>query len=104
MSEVKYISNEGAKKLIKENKDLLILDVRKSNEYKTEKIVNAKNIPVEELEWEVEDLREYEDKPILVYCNSGNKSSVASELLVNEGFNQIYNLTTGILGYDGEKE
>ena len=104
MGDYRSINSEQAQKLIKDNKDLLIIDVRRFSEYKQRKIPKAINIPVEELEWEIEDLKENIDRPILVYCKSGNKSAVACEMLVEEGFNNLYNLGQGILGYNGEVE
>lgn len=104
MSSFKSISSIQAEKLINEYKDLLIIDVRRYAEFKEGRIPNARNIPVEELEWEIEELSEYKDKPILVYCKLGHKSALACEMLEEEGFNNIYNLGQGILGYKGKLE
>lgn len=101
MSSFKSISSVQAEKLMKEYSDLLIIDVRRYSEFKINKIPNAINIPVEELEWEIEDLREYEEKPILVYCKAGHKSALACQMLEEEGFNNLYNLGQGVLGYKG---
>ena len=99
----KSINNEQADKLIKDTKELLVIDVRRFAEYKSGKIGEAVNIPVEELEWEIEDLKENIDRPILIYCNSGNKSAVACQMLIEEGFTNLYNLGQGILGYNNRK-
>ena len=96
---IKSINSIQAKKLMNEIENLLIIDVRRFAEYKTGKIGEAINIPVEELEWEIEDLKEDIDRPILIYCNSGNKSAVACEMLREEGFSNLYNLGQGIIGY-----
>lgn len=97
----KSINSIQAEKLISECSDLTIIDVRRYNEFKESKIPNAINIPVEELEWEIEDLGENKDKPILVYCKAGHKSAVACQMLEEEGFTNLYNLGQGILGYKG---
>lgn len=104
MSNIKSINNEQAQKLIKEKKDLLILDVRRPNEFKESKIINSINIPVDEIEWELDEIEEYKDKPILVYCKVGVRSSVACSILEEEGFSNLYNLRGGILDYTGELE
>ena len=104
MSLFKSISSTQAEKLIKDSSDLIIIDVRRYSEYKQGKIPNAINIPVEELEWEIEDLKENIDKPILVYCKAGHKSALACQMLEEEGFNNLYNLGQGILGYKGDME
>lgn len=104
MSLFKSISSTQAEKLIEDSSDLIIIDVRRYSEYKQGKIPNAINIPVEELEWEIEDLKENIDKPILVYCKAGHKSALACQMLEEEGFNNLYNLGQGILGYKGDME
>ncbi len=73
MSSFKSISSIHAQNLIKDSKDLIIIDVRRYSEFKEKKIPNAINIPVEELEWEIEELKESKDKPIIVYCKAGHK-------------------------------
>lgn len=102
MSLIKSISNIQAEKLIAEKKDLLILDVRTLNEFKSGKIPNAINIPVDEIEWEIEQLESYKNKEILVYCKVGMRSSVGCNLLEVEGFKRLYNLRGGILDYTGK--
>lgn len=104
MSLFKSISSSQAEKLIKDCDDLVIIDVRRYNEFKTGKIPNAINIPVEELEWEIEDLKENKEKPTLVYCKAGHKSALACQMLEEEGFTNLYNLGQGVLGYKGTLE
>ncbi len=101
---IKSINSKQAEKLIENNKELLILDVRRPNEFKESRIVNSINVPVEEIEWEVEELEEYKDKPILVYCKVGVRSSVACAFLEDEGFSDLYNLRGGILDFEGKIE
>ena len=101
---IKSINSKQAEKLIENNKELLILDVRRPNEFKESRIVNSINVPVEEIEWEVEELEEYKDKPILVYCKVGVRSSVACAFLEDEGFTYLYNLRGGILDFEGKIE
>ncbi|MEN8077950.1 rhodanese-like domain-containing protein [Clostridioides difficile] len=101
MSTFKSISSTQAEKLINECSNLTIIDVRRYNEFKESKIPNAINIPVEELEWEIEDLGDNKDKPILIYCKAGHKSALACQMLEEEGFTNLYNLGQGILGYKG---
>ncbi len=101
---IKSINSSQAENLIKKKEDLLILDVRRPYEFKESRIVNSINIPVEEIEWEVEELEKFKDKPILVYCKIGVRSSIACNFLENEGFKELYNLRGGILDFSGEIE
>lgn len=102
MSTIKSIRNIEAEKLIKENKDLLILDVRTLREFKSGKIENSINIAIDEIEWELEQLEPYKNKEILVYCKAGVRSSMVCNFLENEGFKKLYNLSGGILDYTGK--
>ena len=67
MSSFKSINSIEAENLIKDCKDLMIIDVRRYSEFKENKIPNAINIPVEELEWEIEELKE--NKYIMKYLD-----------------------------------
>ncbi len=101
---IKSINSNQAEKLIKNTEDLVILDVRRPGEFKESRIVNSINIPVEEIEWELDQIEKYKDKPILVYCKVGVRSSIACNFLEIEGFNNLYNLRGGILDFNGETE
>lgn len=43
-------------------------------------------------------------KTYLVYCRSGARSSRAADFMINNGFNNVYNLSGGILGWNGKVE
>jgi rhodanese-related sulfurtransferase len=80
----------------------LILDVRTPNEYYSGHIAGATLIPLQQLSQRLSEIRQYKDKEILIYCRSGNRSTVASEILMENGFKKLYNLRTGILGWQKE--
>ncbi|MDB2092066.1 MULTISPECIES: rhodanese-like domain-containing protein [Clostridium] len=104
MDFIKNLGDKEAQAFIENNKELVILDVRRYNEFKAGNIPNSINIPVEELEWEIEQLEDYKDKPILVYCRAGHRSVVACNILNDAGFEKLYNLSYGTLGYTGRLE
>lgn len=41
-------------------------------------------------------------KTYVIYCRSGGRSASASDLMVKNGFKQVYNLSGGISSWDGE--
>jgi rhodanese-related sulfurtransferase len=51
-------------------------------------------VPVSELENRLAELPQ--DKPIIVYCRSGSRSTSAASILLNKGFKEIFNMTGGI--------
>lgn len=68
----------------------LLLDVRTPEEFATGHIQGAVNIPVQSLESRLSEVPD--DQPIVVYCRSGNRSAQASQILVQAGYNGIYDL------------
>lgn len=82
-----------------EKKNPFILDVRTLEEYKNGHIKNAELISVQVLEKEINKITQHKDKPIAVYCRSGNRSTVASQILIKHGFKEVYNLRPGIKGW-----
>ena len=78
------------------NLDPLILDVRTSREYQSGHLANSTLIPVQEFQKRVGELVEHKNNPVFVYCRSGNRSTVAAKVLVDNGFTNVVNLRRGI--------
>jgi rhodanese-related sulfurtransferase len=77
----------------------LILDVRTPQEFKTGHLPNAVLLPVQALQQQVERLAPHRDREILVYCATGNRSTVASKILIDAGFKQVASLRHGIVDW-----
>ena len=65
-------------------------------------IPNSPNIPVQELENRIDELKIYQNKNIIVYCRSGNRSKTGTEILNNNGCNAV-NLIGGMKQWKGPK-
>ncbi|MBN2878858.1 MAG: rhodanese-like domain-containing protein [Clostridia bacterium] len=75
----------------------ILIDVRTVEEYEEEHILNAINIPLDELADFIETLREQcRDKAVLVYCATGARSAAACDMLYRSGYIYLYNLLGGI--------
>jgi len=98
-SNVKNVSSEEAFKLISEDKEFVILDVRTKAEYEEGHIPGAKLFPVQSLSMKIDELDEYRDKPILVYCASGGRSPRAVDTLLNNDFTNLYHMNRGIASW-----
>ena len=69
-----------------------IIDVREPYEFDQGHTNGAINIPLGKIESGSQKLRELQkDTPILVYCNSGNRSSQAQAILHKIGFSNVAN-------------
>ncbi len=79
--------------------DLLVLDVRRVDEYNTNHLYNATLIPSAELAGRLSELASYNDTEIIVYCRSGSRSLEASNTLVANNFSKIYNMLGGITAW-----
>jgi len=79
--------------------DILFLDVRTRQEFVNEgRIKNAMLIPVNVLERRLTELEQHRDKKIIVYCKSGRRSQIATEILNENNFN-AYNMDGGFLAW-----
>lgn len=72
----------------------LLVDVRSKEEYENETIEGAVHIFTPELRTRYNELPK--DKKIVLFCNTGFQSYVASRILLQRGFNNVYSLTAGI--------
>lgn len=87
------ISVQEAKAMV-DSGDVFILDVRTQEEYDAGHISGSTLIPVEVIGTRLNEIPK--DRKILVYCRSGRRSIEASKILVNNGFEEIYNMNGGI--------
>lgn len=98
-NQVNNISVSEAFELIQNNLNngnFVILDVRTPQEYQQSHIKNAVNINYNSDNFE-NLLNELDkSKTVLVYCQSGSRSSSAANVMINIGFNDIYNMLGGI--------
>ena len=84
--------------------EFLLLDVRTQEEYNEGNIEGSLLIPVTELQSRIDEIAEYKDSTVLVYCRSGNRSVTASEILIENGFIDVHNLLTGYNGWVSYKQ
>jgi rhodanese-related sulfurtransferase len=77
-----------------------LLDLRGHDAFRAGHIVNARHVPMEELDAKVEKLDR--DKPVLVYCDSGMTSARAAAQLVRAGFTSVWQLAGGLAAWKRE--
>lgn len=97
----RMITMEEAVSMMHNEKNYIILDVRRPDEFSIGHIPNAINVPNETIG--TEEIPELPDKNqlILVYCRSGRRSKEAAEKLVKLGYKNIVEFG-GILDWQGE--
>lgn len=70
--------------------DHILIDVRTPEEFASGHIPGAVNISVDELAQRLNEIPQ--DKPVVLYCRSGNRSNQAAQILERAGYTQIYDL------------
>ncbi len=99
------IDNEELKTMLASSDDYQFIDVRTSSEFYDSRISGFSNLDVYILGDDHSLLDKYDKtKPVVIMCNSGNRSVDAANIFYEEGFTEIYNLKDGIQGWDGETE
>lgn len=84
-----FIKMNTIKELIKDP-STIVVDVRSHWEYEMDHIPGAKNIPLEEITGKVGEIKSF-NSPVVLYCRSGNRSSMAVTILKQNGVAEVYN-------------
>lgn len=76
--------------------DALVLDVRETHEWDRGHIPNSRHIALGQLGKRLHEVEKFKNRPVIVVCASGNRSSSACGTLKRAGFEQVFNLAGGI--------
>jgi rhodanese-related sulfurtransferase len=96
------VTSKEAAELIR-NITPLVLDVRSPGEYSRGHLKDSALIPLQQLQTRWQEVAGYKNKDVLIYCATGNRSTVAAKILIDNGFKRIFNLRQGISGWEREK-
>lgn len=86
-----------ARELLQKNPKILLLDVRTPGEYRQVRLEGARLIPIDQLLQRMGELPK--DRPIIVYCTVGARSSQVFRYLAGQGYPEVYNLYGGIAAW-----
>ena len=95
------ITQDEAMKMMQEQTDCLIVDVRRPDEFAEGHIAGAVNVPNETIEDEAPDALPDKEQTLFIYCRSGNRSKEASQKLADMGYTNVYEFG-GINTWKGE--
>lgn len=96
-----HLEPEEFKKM-KDDPDVVILDVRSNYEHSVGRFKNAVTLDIDnfrEFPDKVNELQKFKDKKVLTYCTGGIKCEKASAYLLEQGFENVYQLHGGIIKY-----
>jgi len=83
---------------IRQNPGVYLLDVREPDEYAAGHIPGITLIPMGEVAARLAELPR--DKEIIVTCRTGNRSSQVADLLREQGFDNVHNMSGGIVAWE----
>jgi len=79
--------------------DALVLDVRSPEEFARGHILGAKNVPLGELDRRAAEVAKNRSRPVIVACESGNRSLGAAARLRRLGYERAYSLAGGLAAW-----
>ena len=94
LSKVKEIGTLSATQLIN-RQNAVLLDVRDAKEFAAGHLPSAVHIPLSELAGRATELTKLKSRPVIAYCERGQRSRAAGSALAKLGFADIYQLTGG---------
>jgi rhodanese-related sulfurtransferase len=98
MKQITRIKNikpeELQKKLKAKDNNVICVDVRTEGEHDSARIPNTINIPVDQLQNHIKELKKYDE--IYLHCASGSRSQMACDILSKCGFDNHYSLEGGL--------
>lgn len=92
--ETREVSRDEAQKLIDDGAQLV--DVRADHEWEVGRIADATHVPLAELAERTGEIDK--DRPVVLYCRGGNRSTMAADALTEAGFDAV-KLSEGIVGW-----
>lgn len=96
---MEQISVATLKERLDKGEDIHLLDVREDNE-RAEFNIGGKHVPLGRIQmFDLDELEDWKDSEIVVYCRSGKRSGLATMMLGQAGFHQAINLEGGILAW-----
>jgi len=81
------------------NNDAVVIDLRSVDAFSKGHIVNARNIPSDELDAKMNNLEAIKSKPIVAVCDAGATSTKAVTTLRSAGFESVYGIKGGMSGW-----
>lgn len=98
-SNIKEIEAPQLAEMLGQNTDIQIVDIRQPAEVASGTVPGAEVMPMHTIPLRIQEIKQ--DKPVVLVCRSGARSSQACMFLAQNGFENIYNLRGGMMGWAG---
>ncbi|MFP3874209.1 MAG: VTT domain-containing protein [Thiohalophilus sp.] len=90
------------KRQLDQQADVLVLDVRSEDDFNGEQqhIPGARNVPLEELNDRLDELADYQERPVVTVCRTDKRSARAAQLLARQGFADVHIIKGGMTDWN----
>ena len=92
-----HVTTADAVRLI--NKGALVVDVRKPEEFEKGHIVNARNVPLDQMQKGDDAINKQKSKILLAVCADGSSAGRAAGHLRKAGYDNAFSLKGGLAGW-----
>lgn len=99
----KYQEVAAAEAVLLINKGAPVVDLRAPGDFSAGHIINARNLPLAELDSRVGELEKYKGQPLILCCKEGSDAGSAAARLTKLGFGAIKVLKGGIAAWQREQ-
>jgi rhodanese-related sulfurtransferase len=93
---IKEITTEETLKLINDNKDFILLDIREESEWNANRIIKADYLGRGILERDIISRHPDKAKLIVLYCGGGFRSALGADNLQKMGYTNVFSMAGGI--------
>ncbi|WVD67549.1 rhodanese-like domain-containing protein [Orbus wheelerorum] len=102
LSKVKTISNAQTINMMNKQ-NAVIVDLRSADNFKKGHITEAVNIlPIDIKNGSIKSLEKHKEFPVILVDDNGMLVNASGDILVKQGFEQVFALKDGIAGWNGE--
>lgn len=99
---LQLVDTENLSAMIKLQENMVIVDLREPELYASGRVIGAINIPFEQFENKYKELPK--NKKVVFVCHTGRMGTESGNLLINNGYSQVFNLEGGMAKWTGEIE
>lgn len=96
----KLIAPKEISELIQKEKNVTIIDARVEKQYEEGHVEGAVNIPHEQFRKKLDELNK--ESITITYCNKGVTGNAVQNILINNGFKKVYNISGGYKNYKAQ--
>lgn len=93
--QIREVTPEEVERMSNVASSLLVVDVREKDDYEAGHLPDAVSIPRGALEMNIDDHTTDEERPIVLYCGGGSRSSLSALTLQQMGYRNVMSLTGG---------